>query len=122
MASKTLSLSIPSSAARDRATQFFTQNGWRVSADTNGNLRLERGSRTMSFLFGAMAGKNLYLSHYVDFADTPDGGSTVTYSSTVGSAIMGGAIGVNKSNGIHADTWPQLADALHKQGVLRGVQ
>lgn len=122
MASKTLSLSIPSTAARDHVAFFFSQVGWRVSPAPNGGLRLERGSRGKSYLLGAFAGKDLYLSHYADFADTPDGGSTVTYSSTVGSALLGGAIGVNKSNGIHAQTWPQLANTFHSQGTLRGVQ
>ncbi|WP_194948793.1 hypothetical protein [Actinomyces trachealis] len=122
MVSKALFLSIPYEDARNRVAQFFTQSGWRVTPDQNGNFRVERGNRTKTFWLGAFAADDMYVSHYVDFSANQQGGTNVIYSTTTGSGIMGGVIGVNRSSKIHTTTWPLLANALHAQGVLLGAQ
>ncbi len=122
MAQKIFTLNVPLDDARNRVATFFSQTGWRVSQDGRGGLKVERGSRNKTFWIGALAGDDMYVCQYIDLAAGPRGESLVTYSTTAGSGVMGGAIGVSKANGVFADTWPALASWLHPQGVLLGVQ
>lgn len=122
MAQKIFALSVPLDDARNRVASFFSQSGWQVSHDGRGGLKVERGNRNKSLWLGALAGKDMYICQYVDLATGPQGETLVTYSTTTGSGVMGGVIGVNKANGAFADTWPALANWLHPQGVLITVQ
>ena len=71
---------------------------------------------------GALAGRNFYLSHDVDFSTGPQGETIAVYRSSSAKAMVGGAIGVHKSSSAHNEYANKLAQALQYQGILLGVQ
>ncbi|MDO4244291.1 MAG: hypothetical protein Q4C85_11160 [Actinomyces sp.] len=76
----------------------------------------------MSIALGALAGKNFYLSQNVEFATGPQGETLAVYRSSTGNAIIGGAIGVSKSNTAHAFYSRAIGQALEANGVLLTAQ
>lgn len=123
MAEKTFIINAPVEQVRSIISQAFTEDGWTAQNNpATGGLTLTRGKKGLSIALGALAGKNFFLTQSVDFAVGPQGETLARYSSSTGMAIIGGAIGVSKSNAAHADYVNKLGATLQSQGILLGVQ
>lgn len=123
MAEKIFIINAPVEQARAIISRVFTEDGW--TAENNlatGGLTLTRGKKGLSIALGALAGKNFFLTQSVEFGTGPRGETIARYASSTGMAIIGGAIGVSKSNAAHADYVNKLGATLQAQGILVGVQ
>lgn len=122
MADKTFIVNLPVDQARSLISQIFTQDGWKAEPTPTGGLALSKGKMGLSIAVGSLAGKNFYLSQSVDFATGPQGETVVVYRSSTGSAIIGGAVGVSKSNTAHAFYSHAISQTLEASGALLAVQ
>ena len=123
MAEKTFIINAPLEQARAIIAGVFTEDGW--TAENNlatGGLTLTRGKKGLSIALGALAGKNFFLTQSVEFSTGPRGETIARYASSTGMAMIGGAIGVSKSNAAHADYVNKLGTTLQARGILVGVQ
>lgn len=121
MAEKTFIIAAPVDQARSLVGSVFTQGGWTVELSPTGGLVLTRGKKGLTITFGAFMGSSFYLVQSVEFGTGPQG-TAATYRSSSTSALIGGALGVRKSNKTHAEYVERLTQALQAAGVLVGVQ
>ena len=121
MAEKTFIIAAPVDQARSLVGSVFTQGGWTVELSPTGGLVLTRGKKGLTIAFGAFMGSSFYRVQSVEFGTGPQG-TAATYRSSSTSALIGGALGVRKSNKTHAEYVEKLTQALQAAGVLVGVQ
>lgn len=74
MAERTFIIGAPIDQSRSFIWQFFAHEGWTCTPNPNGGIHLSRGKKGLSVVVGALAGRNFYLSHDVDFSTGPQGG------------------------------------------------
>ena len=122
MAERTFIIGAPIDQSRSFIWQFFAHEGRTCTPNPNGGIHLSRGKKGLSVVVGALAGRNFYLSHDVDFSTGPQGETIAVYRSSSAKAMVGGAIGVHKSSSAHNEYANKLAQALQYQGILLGVQ
>ena len=122
MAERTFTINAPIDQVRSIVTDLFTQEGWTVVPFSGDTLQILRGKRGMSIAFGALMGRNFYLSQNLQFATGPYGETLVRYLSSAGSAVIGGALGIRKSLKTHAEYTDKLADALESRDILMSVK
>ena len=122
MSECTYTINAPIDQVRSIITEFFTQEGWTVAPFSGDSLQITRGKKGMSIAFGALMGKNFYLSQHLQFGAGPHGETLVRYLSSTGSAIIGGALGMRKAVKTHAEYSEKLAQALQSRDILMSVR
>ena len=122
MSECTYTINAPIDQVRSIITEFFTQEGWAVAPFSGDSLQITRGKKGMSIAFGALMGKNFYLSQHLQFGTGPHGETLVRYLSSTGSAIIGGALGMRKAVKTHAEYSEKLAQALQSRDILMSVR
>ena len=122
MAERTFIINAPIDQAQTAVLNVFTSEGWNVAPFSGDTVQISRGKKGMSIAFGALMGKDFYLSQNLQFGTGPQGETLVRYLSSTGSAFIGGAIGMRKSVKTHAEYVEKLTQALQAQGILLGVQ
>ena len=122
MSERTYTINAPIDQVRSIITEFFTQEGWAVAPFSGDSLQITRGKKGMSIAFGALMGKNFYLSQHLQFGTGPHGETLVRYLSSTGSAVIGGALGMRKAVKTHAEYSEKLAQALQSREILKSVR
>lgn len=122
MAERTFVVNAPLDQARVAVLNVFTSEGWTVSPFSGDTIQISRGKKGMSIAFGALMGKNFYLSQHLQFGTGPHGETLVRYLSSTGSAVIGGALGMRKAVKTHAEYSEKLAQALQSRDILMSVR
>lgn len=105
-------------AARAALTQALEEHGFTVTPQANGAWEVARGSAAMTALFGALAGRSRQrLVYTVQFLDH-QGTLVARFARESGAGVMGGAIGVSRSNAVFTEVSEAVAVRLGAAGHL----
>ncbi|HEY0216370.1 MAG TPA: hypothetical protein VGC57_08260 [Cellulomonas sp.] len=118
MASADYFLQGPPEAAREAFAAALAEHGFTVAAQTPTGWTVARGSKAMTFWLGAWAGRTRQrLEYRVEFFDH-QGAQVARFGRDGGAGVMGGAVGISRSNSVFAEVSQAVADRLASQGLL----
>jgi predicted ATPase len=104
--------------ARAALHAALTEHGFTVTSEPNGSWTVARGSTAMTVAFGALAGRSrqrlVYQVQFFDHQGTP----VARFFREQGAGVMGGALGVSRSNDVFAEVSQAVAARLEQQGLL----
>jgi hypothetical protein len=105
-------------ATRQAFAAALAEHGFLITAQTPTGWLVARGSKAMTFWLGAWAGrKRQRLEYRVEFFDH-QGTPVARFGRDGGAGVMGGAIGIARSNDVFAEVSNAVAERLHGQGLL----
>lgn len=108
-------------AARTAVSAALQAQGFAVNTLPNGTTVADRGSKPMTFLFGALAGKKFHVSFAIDYSQDANGRLVARLNrDMVAGAFKGGALGAAKTKSAFEQTANALQAALAAQGILAG--
>ncbi len=94
------------------------EHGFEVTTQGDGQWSVARGNATLTALVGAWAGRTrqrlVYAVQFFDHQGTP----VARFYRESGAGMMGGAIGVSRSNDVFTEVSAAVAERLHQQGHL----
>jgi hypothetical protein len=105
-------------AARAALVAALEEHGFEVTTNPNGSWSVARGSAALTALVGAFAGRSkqrlVYAVQHFDHQGTP----VARFFRESGAGVMGGAIGVGRSDDVFREVSEAVAARLHAQGHL----
>jgi hypothetical protein len=105
-------------AARQAFAAALAEHGFTVDSTTPSGWLVARGSKAATFWLGAWAGrKRQRLEYRVDFFDH-QGTPVARFGRDGGAGVMGGAVGIARSNNVFGEVSEAVAARLHGQGLL----
>lgn len=108
-------------AAQERFVAALASQGFSTTANPNGSLRVERGSKTATFWLGAWAGKaKQHLVFEASFF-AHEGNLVARIQRNSGGGAMAGAIGVARSNKAFSEVDQAIGQAMVDAGILAHV-
>ncbi|RMI09281.1 hypothetical protein [Cellulomonas triticagri] len=111
-------LTSPSDDTRRALSAAFQEHGFEVTTSPDGSWAVARGNATLTAFVGAWAGRRrqrlVYAVRFFDHQGTP----VARFERESGAGVMGGAIGVSRSNDVFTEVSAAVAERLHQQGHL----
>jgi len=105
-------------AARAALVAAIQEHGFEVTTNPDGSWAVTRGSVALTALVGAFAGRAkqrlVYAVQHFDHQGTP----VARFFRESGAGVMGGAIGVSRSDDVFREVSEAVAARLHGQGHL----
>ncbi|HEY0186751.1 MAG TPA: hypothetical protein VGC67_04620 [Cellulomonas sp.] len=104
--------------ARAALSAALAEHGFTVTSQTPTGWVVARGSRAMTLWLGALAGRSRQrLEYRVDFFDH-EGAPVARFGRDSGAGVLGGAIGIARSNSVFTEVSDAVAARLTQQGLL----
>lgn len=104
--------------ARAALAAALAEHRFTVTSEPNGSWSVSRGSTAMTVAFGALAGRSrqrlVYAVQFFDHQGTP----VARFFRESGAGVMGGALGVSRSNDVFVEVSDAVAARLAEQGLL----
>ncbi|HEX4443381.1 MAG TPA: hypothetical protein VHZ81_07390 [Galbitalea sp.] len=108
-------------AAKDLVARVLGEQGFSAESNPNGGLTAKRGNATATAFLGAMAGKNLQMTFFVEYSEATDKSLDVRVSRNLAaSALKGGAIGASRTNNAFVDLVNAIGAAAQTAGTFVG--
>lgn len=113
-----LSLSGDTQAAKDLVARVVGEQGFTAQTNPNGGLTVKRGNMTATMLLGALAGKNLQMTFFIEYFSGENNTLVVRLSRNTGAGVMkGGAIGMARTDDAFKDLVNAVAAAAASVGT-----
>lgn len=88
---------------RQNLSQSLTNDGYTVTPNANGSLKVEKGSFGKTMFLGALAGESFHRSFVVYVQQGPSDTLVSVNRNSSGNFLKGGAIGASKAQGHFKD-------------------
>lgn len=108
--------------ARADVAEFFEGRGWVPRRREDGAVEYEFGSRGLTIVAGALAGKRFFLTGVVEFREDAHGTDVVYRWGPGAGHALGGTLGRRRAADAHAETAAALKKHLQHSGRLLRVQ
>ncbi len=105
-------------AARAALAAALQEHGFEVTTNPDGTWAVARGNATLTAFVGALAGRSkqrlVYAMHFFDHQGT----LVARFFRESGAGVLGGAVGLARSNSVFTEVSEAVAARLQGQGLL----